>query len=150
MKNNDKIELYNQFIRIHNKFALIKRKQIYVSNTANVHPAEMQVLCLVNSSKLTVTDIASNLSITKSAASQLVKKLCSKNMLQKFRSEENERFVVLKVTDKGKTAVDDFFDNESHVFGEMAKEFSSISNQELKIIGLFLTKLEEMFDKKLQ
>jgi DNA-binding MarR family transcriptional regulator len=150
MKNHDKIELYNQFIRVHNKFALIKRKQVGASKTEDLYPAEMQVLCLINSSESTVTDIASDLSITKSAASQLVKKLCNKNMIQKYRCAENERVVVLKVTDKGKLAVDDFFNNESHVFGEMVKELSSISDQELKIIGLFFTKLEKMFDKKLQ
>lgn len=150
MKNRDQQELYNQFIRIHNKFTLIKRKNVDVCNT-NLYPAEMQVLCLFNThAELTVTDIALNLSITKSAASQLVKKLCSKNMLQKYRSGENERIVILKTTDQGKIAVENFFSNENHAFGELAKEFSSIPEKELETILLFLSKLEDMFDKKLQ
>ena len=151
MKKIDQLELYNQFIRIHNKFAVIKRKATCTCNDANLYPAEMQVLCLMNTnSELTVTDIASNLSITKSAASQLVKKLCSKNMLQKYRSKENERIVILNITDQGKTAVENLFHNETYAFGELAKDFSSISEKELETILLFLNKVEEMFDKKLQ
>ncbi len=152
MENKDQQELYNQFIRIHNKFSVIKkRKTVDVCNDANLYPAEMQVLCLFNThSELTVTDIALNLSITLSAASQLVKKLCSKNMLRKYRSEENERIVILKTTDQGKLAVKNFFNNETHAFGELAKELASISDKELETILFFLNKLEEMFDKKLQ
>ncbi len=122
-----------------------------LSNHVNLYPSEMQVLCLMNTnSELTVTDIALTLSITKSAASQLVKKLCSKNMLQKFRSEENERIVILKITDQGKDAVENFFHNETQAFGELAKEFSSIADHEMETIRMFLSKLEEMLDKKLQ
>ena len=152
MINRDQQELYNQFIRIHNKFTIIKKRKTFdACNSVNLYPAEMQVLCLFNThSELTVSDIALNLSITKSAASQLVKKLCSKNMLQKYRSEENERIVILKTTDQGKMAVANFFNNETHAFGELAKEFSSISDKELETIYFFLNKLEEMFDKKLQ
>jgi DNA-binding MarR family transcriptional regulator len=151
MKKNDQLELYNQFIRINNKFAIIKKKHHEVSNNANLYPAEMQMLCLLNAdSELTVTDLAANLYITKSAASQLVKKLSMKGMLQKYRSKENERVVVLKITDKGKETVDNFFSSESNEFGELVKEFSSMPNQDLEIIRIFLKKLEDMFDKKLQ
>ncbi len=120
-------------------------------NNVNLYPAEMQVLCLVNTnSELTVTDIASSLFITKSAASQLVKKLCSKNMLRKYRSEENERIVILKTTDMGKNAVTNFFNNKTQAFGEFIEEFSFITENELETIRHFLSKLEEMLDKKLQ
>jgi DNA-binding MarR family transcriptional regulator len=71
-------------------------------------------------------------------------------MLRKYRSEENERIVVLKVTDQGKVTVENFFHNETQALGELAKEFSSISDNEFETIRLFLSKLEEMFDKKLQ
>lgn len=152
MENKDLQELYNQFIRVNNKFTTIKkRKTVDVCNNTNLYPSEMQVLCLfITHSELTVTDIAFDLSITKSAASQLVKKLCSKNMLQKYRSEENERIVILKTTAQGMLAVENFFNNSSHAFGELAKEFSLISDKELETILFFLNKLEEMFDKKLQ
>lgn len=152
MNNREQQELYNQFIRVHNKYTLVKkRKTADVFRNANLYPAEVQVLCLFNTqSELTVTDIALKLSITKSAASQLVKKLCSKNMLQKYRSEENERIVILRTTDEGKIAVDNFFHNESHAFGELVKEFSSLSEKDLETIIYFLSKLEEVFDKKLQ
>ena len=151
MKNKEQMELYNQFIRIHNKFTIIKKKNVEVCNNINLYPAEMQVLCLVNTnSELTITEIASILSITKSAASQLVKKLCSKNMLLKYRNKDNERIVILKTTEQGKITVENFFNNETQVFGEMVKEFSSISDTELETIHLFLRKLEEMMDKKLQ
>lgn len=71
-------------------------------------------------------------------------------MLHKNRSKENERIVILNITDQGKTAVENLFHNETYAFGELANEFSSISDKELETILLFLNKVEEMFDKKLQ
>lgn len=152
MKNRDQQELYNHFIRIHNKFSVIKKRNtVDICNDANLYPAEMQVLCLFNThTELTVTDIALKLFITKSAASQLVKKLCSKNMLHKYRSEENERTVILKTTDLGNLAVENFFNNETHAFKELTKGLASISDKELGTILSFFSILEEMFDKKLQ
>lgn len=151
MNNNDKLKLYNQFNRINNKFSVIKKKLVDDGNCEHLYQAEMQVLCLISKNpEFTITDIASHLYITKSASSQLVKKLCSKGMILKYRSEENERIVVLTTTDKGKMMVENFFNNESHAFGEMLKDFSSLSVQELEMIKLFLDKLEIMFDKKLQ
>ncbi|TYQ17993.1 UNVERIFIED_CONTAM: MarR family transcriptional regulator [Acetivibrio alkalicellulosi] len=151
MDNKDKIKLYNQFNRIHNKFTIIKRKLAGDSNNSYLTPAEMQVLCLIAiNPEFTVTDIALQLYITKSAASQLVKKLCSKGMLQKFRSESNERIVILITTDNGKIVIENFFNNESHAFGEMVKDLTSMSTQELDVITVFFDKLEKMFDKKIQ
>ena len=129
----------------------MKRRAMGVSGEVNLYPAEIQVLCLIHTSpELTVTDIASKLSITKSAASQSVKKLCSKNMLQKYRCKENERIVILKNTEQGKRVVEDFFSTQTQVFGEFVKEFSSTPDKELDTIRQFLTRLEDMFDKKLQ
>lgn len=151
MDNNYNIKLYNQFNRINNKFSLVKRRLVEDSNCDNLYPAEMQVLCLISSNpRFTVTDIATNLCITKSATSQLVKKLCTKGILEKTRLPENERFVFLTITDKGTSIIKNFFENESHAFGELIKDFSGISEDELETVKNFLNRLEKMLDKKLQ
>ena len=121
-----------------------------MSDTTKLYPAEMQVLCLIINNESTVTDIAATLSITKSAASQLVKRLCSKNMLEKHREEENERTVLLSCTDNGRSAVNDFFNNQTQAFGEMVQAFSTVSSAEMDTIRVFLNRLEIMLDKKLQ
>lgn len=150
MENNEIINVYNQFNRIQNKFDLLKRKPSD-GHCDSLYPAEMQVLCVLYANpEFTITEIASQLYITKSAASQLVKKLYTKEMLQKYRSHNNERVVVLSITEKGKTILDNFFQNETLMFGEMIKEFSSISEDQMNTIKFFLDKVEKMLDKKMQ
>jgi DNA-binding MarR family transcriptional regulator len=151
MNQDDKAKLYNQFNRIHSQFAVIKKKLTEGDCDSRLFPSEMQVLCLVNTNpKISVTEIASNLYITKRAASQLVKKLCSKGILKKYRSEENERTVLLTSTDKGRAAVEKFFQNESGAFVELENVFSTISDRDLETIQSFFDALEKMFVRKLQ
>lgn len=150
MEMKDVLRIYNQYNRIHNQFSVIKRKFIYENNGNPLYPAEMHVLTIISSNpSYTVSDIADALYITRSAASQIVKKLCSKGFLNKSRSRENERVVNLTISESGSDAVSFFMSNQNSAFGEMLAEIKHLSDKEIDIIELFLTKLEKMYDKKL-
>jgi hypothetical protein len=49
-----------------------------------------------------------------------------------------------------KKILDNFFLNETLMFGEMIKEFSSITEEQMDTIKFFLNKVENMLDKKMQ
>lgn len=150
MNNIKLLELYNQFNKIHNQFTAVKRQLVNTDYEEPLYPAEMQVLCLIESHPdYSISDISKSLYMSKSAASQLVSKLCHKNFMEKKRDPTNERFTILELNAKGHEAVAKFLCNESYTFGELIQFMNTYSNNDLDVIGDFLTQLERMFDKKL-
>lgn len=151
MKLDIVIDLYNQFSKIHNQFALIKRKSVIIDGDLSVYPAEMQVLSLIYSSPLyTSTEISKKLYITKSATSQIIKKLVLKKYLSKYRVEDNERVVHFKLSERGKSLVENFMNSDASSLNILASDMDGFSEQELETIKFFLNKIENMFDKKLR
>ncbi len=151
MQKLDIMRIYNQFNRIHNQFSVVKRKFIYENAGNPLYPAEMHVLTIVSSNPAyTVSDIAEALYISRSAASQIVKKLTIKGFLIKHRSKDNERIVNLIISESGSQAVKYFIDNQDSAFGEMLKEMNILSDKDIETIELFLSTLEKMYEKKLK
>ncbi len=150
MKQIPTTDLYNLFVRIHNKYMLIKKHFCDTSTAVTVYPAELQVLTLLSTEREeTVSSISEQLSITRSAASQLVKKLCAKGLLTKNRQVDNERVVSLRITETGAQVVTHFFGSQSDFGQELAKTVSGFSPKELAVVVSFFQKLEEQFNRKL-
>jgi len=150
MNNKKLIELYNQFNKVHNQFTAVKRLLVNTDYEEPLYPAEMQVLCLLETQpEYSISEISKALYMTKSAASQLVSKLCHKGFMLKSRDPNNERFTILSLTDKGHEAVEKFLNSESYTFGEVVHYMKANSDDDINVISDFLTQLEKMFDKKL-
>lgn len=116
-----------------------------------LHPAEMHMLVLLSSHPgYSVGKAASDLYITRSAASQIVKKLFGKALIIKERSTDEERNVHLFLTEEGKAAVQQFLGIESESFKEIAELMKTSSPEELAAVRTFLNTLEELFDRKLR
>ena len=150
MEQEKLLQLYNQFNRIHNQFSAVKRTLICTDNAEPLHPAEMQVLGVIHGHRnYSVTDIAKHLYMTKSAVSQVVKKLSGKGFVEKLRDPENERSILLSLTEMGESAVANFMGNESSALGDMIALFATFSEAESDAIAHFLHELDTMLDRKL-
>ncbi len=82
------------------------------------HMAELHLLKSIIKFKLaTVTDIARHQNKTTSAVSQLVKKLLDKGLLQKSKDPDNNKNIILSITEKGKriNKLHDAFDRDSYL-----------------------------------
>lgn len=149
MKNDEILEIYNKFGKIHNQFSAIKRS--HICQDQGIYPGEMQVLALIRSNRnMSISEIAEELYITKSGASQAVKKLTLKRLLSKKRNIENERNVTLLITESGEEAVESFLNNPENPIQDFLKEFSDLQARELSTVRKFLFNLEKLFDKKLK
>lgn len=147
--DNKLIELYNKFSKIHNQFSAIKRS--YKLQDTDIYPSELQVLSLINTeNNISITVLAQRLYMTKSAASQSIKKLSNKELIVKTRSTENERHVNLEITEKGKSVITNFFNDKNNPLHTFMNQYKDIPSSEIEIIEKFLTGLEGMFDKKLK
>ncbi len=151
MDQKEILKIYNKFNRIHNQYSVVQRNFVFNKDGNSIYPSEMQVLTTIkNNPEYSVSDISEALYISKSAASQLVKKLSTKGYINKTRSSVNERFVLLEITKAGLEIIDEFVKNRNTIFGEMVDDFHSFSDKEVSTIYNFLDKLENMFDKKLK
>ncbi len=150
MDNIKLLKLYNQFNKVHNQFVAVKRNLVNVDYEEHLYPAEMQVLCVMKSNpEYSLSDISKVLYMTKSAASQLIKKLNAKGFVDKYRDPNNERYNIIKLTEKGQEAVNKFLTNESYTMGQLVRFFSSKSETDIQVIEDFLNEVEDIFNKKL-
>ncbi len=144
------LRFINLFNRIHNQYAAVKRSQSMLSGGERLCPTEIHVLVLISVNEdIRISDIAKRLYVTKSAASQVVKKLTSKKFLKKERVADNERMIRLTLSSKGLTAVEDFIDMEAGVFADFLKDMKTLNSERMETIEGFFIRLEKMFDAKL-
>lgn len=149
LMSDEIFNLYNKFSKIHNQFSAIKRS--YKLNGTDINPSELQVLSLINSgSNTTITTLAKEFYMTKSAASQAIKKLSNKGLIVKSRSIENERNVNLEITDEGKSVITNFFNDTNNPLHTFISNYKDMPNSEIKVIKKFLNNLEDMFEEKLK
>ena len=150
MNVENRVGLYNKFIKVHNQFSAIKRLSVCKFNEMTIYPVEIQVLELINMNiDQTITDIAQQLYMTKSGASQIVKKLYRKELITKERNINNERLVILTMTENGTNVLNTFFKNNDEV-DLFFKNVSSLSNPEIETINQFLSQMDNMYEKKLR
>jgi DNA-binding MarR family transcriptional regulator len=149
MKKKEFNDLMNQLIRINNQFTAVRRTQSYSQEGEIYHPAEMNVLTLLSEKPwITVSDVASSLFISRSAASQIIKKLAVKELIVKKRNLMNERVVNLSLSPEGDVVVKRFKDAESASMEEFFKTFSEIDDDDMRIARGFLYKLEKALKVK--
>ena len=142
-------DLMEQLIRINNQFTAVRRTKFYSQEGEKYHPAEMNVLTLLSEKPwITVSDVASSLFVSRSAASQIIKKLATKELIVKKRNLMNERVVNLSLSPQGDAVVQRFNDGESASMEEFFQTFSEISDDDMRIARGFLFKLEKVLKLK--
>ena len=143
-------DLMNQLLRINNQFTAVRRTQSYSQAGEKYHPAEMSVLTLLSEKPwITVSHVASSLFISRSAASQIIKKLAVKELIVKKRNLMNERIVNLSLSPEGEAVVKRFQEAESASMDEFFQTFSEIDEDDMRIARGFLYKLEKTLKAKL-
>lgn len=143
-------ELMNQLISINNQFTALRRTQSFSHEGEIYYPAEMNVLALISEKPwITVSDLASILFISRSAVSQIVKKLATKTLITKKRNLMNERVVNLSLSVEGEAIVKRFKDEESDSLEEFFKTFSEINDDDMRIARGFLFKFEKILKEKI-
>ncbi|MBQ8144750.1 MAG: MarR family transcriptional regulator [Butyricicoccus sp.] len=86
------------------------------------------IMTIAQHPDITVTELASILHKTPSACSQMVRKLCEKELVEQIRNPENKRQYNLRLTPDGQKVVDDHaaFNRECQMRTfEMLREFSA-------------------------
>ncbi|WP_416202870.1 MarR family winged helix-turn-helix transcriptional regulator [Fictibacillus phosphorivorans] len=81
--------------------------------------------------RVVVNDVATHLEISHNTASEHVKRMIQKNYIEKNRDQEDERKVILRLTDSGKTVL---HENSSLDEQKLNHIFSQMEEDELELI----------------
>ena len=93
-----------------------------------------------------LTELASDLDITKGGAGKFVRKLISKELIVKTQLPNNKKEVIFNMTNKGKIAYTRHERFEQLRFGEIFETLDSMDIRDVKVLEDFLTKLNKILD----
>ncbi|HDY89257.1 MAG TPA: MarR family transcriptional regulator [bacterium] len=100
-------ETFYYLFKLLNLFKEMENTQFKISNNITVYPGEIHMIsAIANSYGINVTEVAARLDTSKSAASQMIKKLVRKGLIEKAHTEQNNKEIRLLLTREGKTALD--------------------------------------------
>jgi DNA-binding MarR family transcriptional regulator len=139
--------LHSRFERIINKFNRIEKTPKDFGTGELLYIAEIHTIVAVGENPgMNITELSNRLGVTKGAVSQAIAKLEKRNYLQRVKDLNNERNVLVELTDKGKIVLkaheavhEDFCSNylKGITFGQMA------------LFNEILEKIESFMDAKM-
>lgn len=105
----------------------------------SITPSQMALIFMVNyHEKITLSDIAKNLNISKSAVTQLVDGLVRLDLLKKINDENDRRINYLSLTEKSKIRLDKMHDC---FIEKISKIFDVLSDNDLLELNRITSKL---------
>src|SRR6056297_3476791 len=95
-------QLLESFFRIVNHFSVIERNPKKYGTDELFHKLEIHTIHAIGENPgINVTELAKWHGITKSAVSQVVKKLEKRGLIYRYNAPDNAKEVLFKLTDKG-------------------------------------------------
>ena len=94
------------------------------------------LLYLTRKEQTTMSELADTIGVPMSTATGLVDRLVRKSYVQRVRSEEDRRIVMLALTEKGERLVDEFKDIMSRYMSRIMEGLTKEEQQQLMAIAL--------------
>jgi DNA-binding MarR family transcriptional regulator len=94
-----------KFQRVINRFGEIDKKPRDFGTGDKLFPSEIHTIAAIGEHpSINVTDLSIEMGVTKSAISQIVKKLEAKKYVRRYKEKDNNKEVLLDLLEKGKMA----------------------------------------------
>ncbi len=94
----------NRWMRVINSFTMIENSPRDFGSGERLYPSEIHTIEAIGRNQGTnVTQLAETMGVSKAAISQIVRKLEKKKYVQKYKGQENQREVLLRLLKRGKT-----------------------------------------------
>lgn len=150
MKKYD-IKLFMDLMRrLTIKMAQMEKLSNEVTNTGKISFSELNLITLIGEHEnINITELASIYGATKGAVSKMVKKLVLKNLVKKIRLINNEKEVLLSLTDSG---IEIFKEKKHHLdllAEEIGKHFTMLDDKQAKLFFTILESIETHIDTHL-
>ena len=143
------LEIIEQLKRISRKKTDLEKKTQEYGTGISLQYAEMYMVEILGQNEgMSVTKIAQIMQITKGAVSQTLKKLDSKEIVQKFADPANASRTLLYLSQKGKRILKAHKEWHRNVDGGFTEYLDSLKGNEQLLIKDFLNRYEFFLDNR--
>jgi len=146
--NKELQNLVDQFLTILHLYSVIGRKPIDYGTGDKLFFTEIRTIATVGKSgEINMTRLAEKMSVTRGAISQTVRKLMSKNLMERS-NEESRKEIIIRLTQKGQAAYkgQQAFLWELFTFAETLYDRATPQDREL-VKGLFEAIINNMHER---
>ena len=150
MEDNQSIakELIEKFYRLINKLNELENTPYDFGVGETMYPAEIHTIEAVGkNSGINVTELAKRMCVTKGAVSQMVTKLENRGFINRVRRMDNNKEVLLVLTDKGKKAFDGHKQFHNAMSVDLTNYISDIEREKIDWIKTAFDKVEYYIDQ---
>lgn len=116
----------------------------------NIYRSEIHIIQLIGDrGEVYISEISRLIGITKGTVSQIVKRLESKGLVNKFVDQQNNTRQLVNLTDKGMTAYEAHVEYHFRKHEEMEHFMESLTAENKEVLKAFLTKANDMIEDHL-
>lgn len=143
-------ELADKFIRIHNKLKVLEKIPSNYGIGKPLQMPETQFIQAVGRNPgINVTGLASTIGVTKGAISQMTQKLVEKGLVKKDKNSENNKEVLLILTETGKEVFQQSENAYYELFSKMGKQIDNLTVDQVNIVMESFNITEEYIQSKI-
>jgi len=136
-------QLIEKIIKYGNVYAHAYNKQMNYHTGIEFSAAQIQVVeYVLENEDQKMSEIAKRLGVTRSAFSKNVKKVMDKGLLEKFRCNNNQKDIFLKVTPAGKQVYENY---SKYIYKTCFKKMFDIVDQIPQEYVVMMTKMMDLF-----
>ncbi|MFH2063940.1 MAG: MarR family transcriptional regulator [Pseudomonadota bacterium] len=141
-------DLVIRFYRLMNKLNELEKSAYDFGVEEKLYPSEIHTIeAIGNNSGINVTELAKNLCITKGAVSQMIGKLHKRGFINRVRSMDNDKEVLLILTDKGKKAFEGHERFHNGMYTDFAGLLKTIPNEQIDFLKTVLEAAESYIEQ---
>ena len=142
-KKQTVVEVMMQFYRVVNKINELEKMPYDFGVGEKLYPSEIHTIQAIgNNSGINVTELAKKLGITKGGVSQMVSKLKKRGFINKVRHMENDKEVLLILTQKGRQAYEGHEKFHNEMYMDFMQYMSDISPEQIDMFRNILEKVD--------
>ena len=149
--SSDMIRLSESWIRILNKMDTLEKSPKDFGSGDLLHCSEIHtIMAIGKQSEINITGLALALGISKSAVSQMISRLMSKDLVEKKQSPDNSKEVILQLSPKGRIAYLGHEQYHAKVYARLYQKLGPMSAEQFEFLSGFFQVVEETADEFLQ
>ena len=139
------------FTRNVNKYNDFNSKTYDFGSGFKLYPSEIHTMVAIAKYQgMNISELGKRIGITKSAASQVIKKLEKKGMIHKGFGPENQKSILITLTDDGREVVSHFESSQDEVFQLLMDSFLQLDDEKIEFARELFAMIEKNLDYKLE
>ena len=144
----DMMQISSAWIRIINKMMAFEKNPRDFGSGNLLSNSEIHMIMVIGKNPgLNVTSLSLELGITKSAVSQMIRKLVQKKLVDRTQLPDNDKEIRLSLTPRGKIA---FLGHETHhavIFARMHEKLGDMTEDQFTYLMKFFSAIEATTDE---